>query len=246
MTARVCVAAAMSTDYVIPPPPTPSAAIHGTSERFALRRVLCVGRNYAAHAREMGQDPERDPPFFFAKPADSVFDAHPSLGASIVYPPLTENLHHEIELAVAIGIAGRDIPPGQALDHVFGYAPALDLTRRDLQKAAKAKGHPWEFGKAFDRSAPLGAIVPAAQIGHPTRGRVWLEVNGDVRQEGDLSELIWSVAEVIAELSASIALAPGDLILTGTPAGVGPLNPGDTVRAGVEGVGALALGVARD
>ena len=231
----------MSRDYLMPPPPTPSAAVDGDARRFALRRVLCVGRNYAAHAREMGQDPAREPPFFFAKPADAVFDAQPSADASVAYPPLTENLHHEIELAVAIGSGGREIPSAQALDHVFGYAPALDLTRRDLQKAAKAKGHPWEFGKAFDRSAPLGALVPAARSGHPTRGRVWLEVNGELRQEGDLSELIWSVAEVIAELSASIALAPGDLILTGTPAGVGPLVPGDEVRGGVEGVGDLAL-----
>jgi fumarylpyruvate hydrolase len=193
----------------------------------------------------MGQDPERDPPFFFAKPADAVFDAQPSAGASVEYPPLTNNLHHEIELAVAIGTGGRAISSAQALDHVFGYAPALDLTRRDLQKAAKAKGHPWEFGKAFDRSAPLGALVPAARIGHPTSGRVWLAVNGEVRQEGDLSELIWSVAEVISELSASIALAPGDLILTGTPAGVGTLVPGDHVSGGVEGVGDLARRVAR-
>ena len=140
--------------------------------------MLCVGRNYAAHAREMGQDPTREPPFFFAKPADAVVDARPSDDASVAYPPLTQNLHHEIELAVAIGTGGREIPPAQALDHVFGYAPALDLTRRDLQKAAKSKGHPWEFGKAFDHSAPLGAIVPASQMGHPTGGRVWLEVNG--------------------------------------------------------------------
>jgi fumarylpyruvate hydrolase len=221
--------------FAFPPPAQPSVEIKGRSERFPVHRIYCVGRNYAAHAREMGKDPEREPPFFFAKPADAVVPN----GARIPFPPRTANLHHEIELVVAIGIGGTSIPAAQALDHVFGYAVGNDLTRRDLQNDAKDKGRPWETGKAFERSAPITAITPAALSGHPRQGRIWLKVNGELRQQGDLSELIWSVPEVIAELSTLFELAPGDLIFTGTPAGVAAIRAGDKVEGGVDGLDLL-------
>ena len=226
-------------DFVIAPPPTPSVAVAGSSARFPIRRVFCVGRNYAAHAREMGQDPTREPPFFFMKPADAVVDA----GGTLPYPPLTANLHHEVELVVAIGGRGRNVPVAQALDLVWGYGVGVDMTRRDLQDDAKKLSRPWDWAKGFDASGPCGPIHPAAQVGHPAVGRIWLEVNGAVKQQGDLNELIWPVADIISHISASMDLQPGDLIFTGTPAGVGPLQPGDRVQGGVDGIGEFAFQV---
>ena len=221
--------------YVIPAPEQTSVEVAGSSERFPVHRIYCVGRNYAAHAREMGMDPEREPPFFFSKPADAVVPN----GAPVPYPPRTGNLHHEIELVVAIGTGGRDIPLASALAHVFGYAVGNDLTRRDLQFAARERGQPWDVSKGFDRSAPVTAIRRAAAFGHPERGRIWIEVNGEIRQQADLSEMIWSVPEIVAELSTLFALAPGDLIFTGTPAGVGPVQRGDSLVGGIDGLETL-------
>lgn len=222
--------------FALAAPSTPSVAIAGSSERFPVRRIFCVGRNYAAHARELGND-ERDPPFFFTKPADAVVDS----GQTIPYPALTQNLHHEIELVAAIGKGGFRIPAGQALDHVWGYGVGIDLTRRDLQEEAKKAARPWDWAKAFDLSAPCGPLVPAAQSGHPQKGRIWLSVNGTVKQEGDLQELIWPIADIVAICSEAMELAPGDLIFTGTPAGVGPLVAGDRIRGGVDGIGSIEL-----
>ncbi|HWU16402.1 MAG TPA: fumarylacetoacetate hydrolase family protein [Devosia sp.] len=201
---------------------------------FAVRRIYCVGRNYAEHIREMGND-ERDPPFFFAKPADAVVVG----GAAIPYPSQTEDFHHEIELVVAIGKEGADIPVEAALDHVYGYAAGLDMTRRDLQAVAKKAGRPWEMAKGFDHSAPIGTIEPASEIGHPAKGAITLSVNGVVRQKGDLSEQIWSVSEAIAYLSGFVTLKPGDIIMTGTPAGVGAVVRGDVLEGAIEGVGSV-------
>ena len=223
--------------YIIDPPPQVSVAVRGSDARFPVRRVYCVGRNYEAHAREMGKDPTREPPFMFQKPADAVVPD----GTVIPYPPQTGNFHHEIELVVAIARGGRDITVDRANEHVFGYAVGIDLTRRDLQLAARDAGRPWEWGKAFDRSAPCTPIVPAAAIGQPSKGRIWLSVNGTVKQDADISQLIWSVPEVIAFVSASMALAPGDLIFTGTPAGVGPLVAGDEVAGGIDGIGEIGI-----
>lgn len=228
------------TNYVFTPPPVPSLEVTGTKQHFPVRRVFCVGRNYAAHAREMGRDPDREPPFFFLKPGDAVV----SSGAKIPYPPETENLQHEIELVAAIGREGFRVAEEDAPGLVFGYASGLDLTRRDLQLKAREAGRPWDWGKGFDRSAPCAAIVPVGAIGHPDHGRVWLEVNGELRQEGDLKELIWSVPEVISIISQSMRLAPGDLVFTGTPAGVGVLWPGDVVNGGVQGVGEITVTIA--
>ena len=223
--------------FIIDPPPQVSVAVRGSDSRFPVRRVYCVGRNYEAHAREMGKDPTREPPFMFQKPADAVIE-----GASVIaYPPQTGNFHHEIELVVAIARGGRNIGVDRANEHVFGYAVGIDLTRRDLQLAARDAGRPWEWGKAFDHSAPCAPIVPASEIGHPSRGRIWLSVNGSVKQDADISQLIWSVPEVIAFVSASMALAPGDLIFTGTPAGVGPLVTGDAVTGGIDGIGDIGI-----
>ena len=221
--------------YAVPAPVQTSVEVAGTSERFPVHRIYCVGRNYAAHAREMGMDPEREPPFFFSKPADAVVPN----GAPVPYPPRTGNLHHEIELVVAIGTGGRDIPLAGALGHVFGYAVGNDLTRRDLQFAAREKGQPWDVAKGFDRSAPVTAIRRAAEVGHPERGRIWIEVNGETRQQADLSEMIWRVPEIVAELSTLFDLAPGDLIFTGTPAGVGPVQRGDSLIGGIDGLETL-------
>jgi fumarylpyruvate hydrolase len=221
--------------YVIPAPAQTSVEVAGSSERFPVHRIYCVGRNYAAHAREMGMDPEREPPFFFSKPADAIVPN----GAPVPYPPRTGNLHHEIELVVAIGTGGRDIPLASALAHVYGYAVGNDLTRRDLQFAAREKGQPWDVSKGFDRSAPVTAIRRAAEVGHLERGRIWIEVNGELRQQADLSEMIWSVPETVAELSTLFDLAPGDLIFTGTPAGVGPLQRGDSLVGGIDGLETL-------
>ncbi len=223
--------------FIIDPPPQVSVAVRGSDSRFPVRRVYCVGRNYEAHAREMGKDPTREPPFIFQKPADAVIEG----GSVIAYPPQTGNFHHEIELVVAIARGGRNIGIDRANEHVFGYAVGIDLTRRDLQLAARDAGRPWEWGKAFDHSAPCAPIVRAAEIGHPSKGRIWLSVNGTVKQDADISQLIWSVPEVIAFVSASMALAPGDLIFTGTPAGVGPLVTGDAVTGGIDGIGDIGI-----
>jgi fumarylpyruvate hydrolase len=217
--------------FVIPPAAQPSVEVAGTDARFPVHRIYCVGRNYAAHAREMGMDPDRDPPFFFSKPADAVV----ANGTPVPYPPRTANLHHEIELVVAIGTGGRDIPLASALDHVYGYAVGNDLTRRDLQFSAREQGRPWDVSKGFDGSAPVSAIRPSAEMGHPDRGAIWLEVNGEARQRADLSEMIWSVAE----LSTYFELQPGDLIFTGTPEGVGPVRRGDSLVGGIDGLETL-------
>jgi fumarylpyruvate hydrolase len=221
--------------FVIPPAAQPTVEVAGSGLRFPVHRIYCVGRNYAAHAREMGMDPDREPPFFFAKPADAVV----ANGTPVPYPPRTANLHHEIELVVAIGSGGRDIPLERALAHVFGYAVGNDLTRRDLQFAAREQGRPWDVAKGFDASAPVSAIRPAAEVGHPERAAIWLEVNGETRQRANLSEMIWSVPEIVAELSTYFELRPGDLIFTGTPEGVGPVGPGDSLVGGIDGLETL-------
>jgi fumarylpyruvate hydrolase len=221
---------------VLPAPATPTVAVAGSDARFPVRRIFCVGRNYAAHAREMGKDPDREPPFFFGKPADAVVDS----GETIAYPPQTENFHYEAELVVAIGKGGSNIEEEDALDHVWGYAVGNDLTRRDLQLAARDVGRPWDFGKAFDRSAVIGPVHASSAVGHPAKGSIRLAVNGTVKQDADLAELIWSVPEIISYLSRSIAIAPGDLIMTGTPAGVGPLVPGDICVVSIEGLGEIS------
>jgi fumarylpyruvate hydrolase len=225
----------MPRSFLFPPHPTPAVEVKGCAERFPVHRIYCVGRNYTAHAREMGGDPDREPPFFFSKPADAIVPSQ----ASVPYPPRTKNLHHEIELVVAIGKGGCDIPVAQALEHVYGYAVGNDLTRRDLQSQAKSKEQPWDTSKGFDHSAVIGTITPATQSGHLSTGRIWLKVNGELRQQADLAELIWSVPEVIAELSTFFELVPGDLIYTGTPAGVGPLKPGDRVEGGIDALDGL-------
>jgi|SRR5579863_10525729 len=221
-------------EYAFTPPRTPGVRIIDSSERFPVRRIYCIGRNYADHVREMGGDPRASAPVFFGKPADALVEN----GATIPYPSRTENLHHEIELVVAIGQAGRDVSAARALEHVFGYAVGNDLTRRDLQTEAKKKGQPWEAGKAFDHSAPIAAIRPATR-GHVASGRIWLQVNGGLRQQADVGDLIWSVPEIIAELSALFELQAGDLIFTGTPAGVGPVRAGDRLEGGIDGLETL-------
>jgi fumarylpyruvate hydrolase len=222
-------------DYVFTPQPSPSAEISGSGARFPVHRIYCVARNYAAHAREMGMNPEREPPFFFTKPADALVPN----GGTVRYPPRTSNVHHEIELVVAIGRGGREIRVADALDHVFGYAVGNDLTRRDLQFEARDQGRPWDTAKGFDRSAPMTAIHRVSEIGHVTHGSIWLQVNGVMRQQADVADMIWPVPEIIAELSTLYELVPGDLIFTGTPAGVGPVVAGDRLEGGVEGVDVL-------
>ena len=224
------------TAFAFPAPVPPSVAIAGSDLRFPVRRIFCVGRNYAAHAREMGND-EREPPFFFTKPADTVVDT----GGIIAYPPLTQNLHHEIELVVAIGKEGFRLQPEAALSRVWGYGVGIDLTRRDLQDVAKKAARPWDWAKGFDRSAPCGPLAPVEKVGHPTGGRVWLAVNGTVKQDGDLAELIWPVADIVAICSQAMELQPGDLIFSGTPAGVGPLVVGDKVTGGIDGIGSIEI-----
>jgi fumarylpyruvate hydrolase len=223
-------------DYVIDPGPRPALPVAGRTALYPVHRVYCIGRNYADHAREMGHDPDREPPFFFQKNPDNL---DPS--GEFPYPPQSGNVHHEVELAVMRGSGGTDIPVEAALEHVYGYAVALDMTRRDLQDAAKKLARPWELAKAFERSAPVGPLVPAAEVGHPARGAVTLSVNGAVRQSGDLAQMIWSVPEMIAHLSRYITLAPGDVILTGTPAGVGAIERGDTLEAQIEGLPHLVV-----
>ncbi|MDX2236857.1 MAG: fumarylacetoacetate hydrolase family protein [Hyphomonadaceae bacterium] len=218
----------------------PSAPIHGRSDRFPVRRIYCVGQNYAAHAREMGGDPDRAPPFFFTKFADAIA----ANDARLPYPPQTQDYHYEAELVLAIGAPARDIAPERALDVVFGYACGLDMTRRDLQAEAKKAGRPWDMAKNFTASAPLGALHPIAETGALTRGRLRLTVNGETRQEADLSDMIWAPHEIIAHLSRFDALAPGDLIFTGTPAGVGPVKRGDALVVTIEGLSDLRATIA--
>ncbi|MBW8269358.1 fumarylacetoacetate hydrolase family protein [Caldovatus aquaticus] len=219
-------------DYVIAPPAIPALPVQGSSQLFPVRRIFCVGRNYAEHAIEMGSDPTREPPFYFTKPADAVVVN----GADMPYPPLSRELHHEMELVVAIGEGGADIAVADALRHVWGYAAGLDMTRRDLQNEAKKTGRPWDMGKGFDCSAPIGALRPAQGF-DPSRGRIELRVNGALRQASDLAKMIWSVPEIIANLSRLVRLAPGDLIMTGTPEGVAAVQRGDLLEGFVEGVG---------
>jgi fumarylpyruvate hydrolase len=226
-------------NYVIEPPAVTAVPVAGGGS-FPVRRVFCVGRNYAEHAREMGHDPDREEPFFFTKPADALLID----GADMPYPSRTKDLHFEMELVVAIGTGGRDIPEAEALTHVYGYAAGLDMTRRDLQAAAKKAGRPWDMAKGFDLSGPIGAIVPASLAGHPAAGRIALSVNGAVRQSSDLSRQIWTVPETIAYLSGLVELKPGDLIFTGTPEGVGAANRGDVLEGEIAGVGTVRTRIA--
>ncbi|QFT58308.1 Fumarylpyruvate hydrolase [Sulfitobacter sp. THAF37] len=223
--------------FVFDPPRQASLAVQDSDARFPVRRIFCVGRNYEAHAREMGKDPTREAPFFFTKPADAAVDAP----CTMPYPPLTENLHYEIELVIAIGKGGAEIAEDDVMDHVWGASVGLDMTRRDLQAEAKEMGRPWDWAKAFDQSAPIAAIKPLADVPSVERGRIWLAVNGNLRQEADLSDLIWSVREHVSILSHAMTLAPGDLIMTGTPAGVGAVVTGDVITGGVEGIGELKV-----
>ena len=218
-------------------PVTPAVEIAGRREKFAVRRVYCVGWNYAEHIREMGQDPEREPPVFFMKPPDALVPN----GGLIRYPPATQDLHYEIELVVAIGSPGRDITASTAKEVIYGYAVGLDMTRRDLQAHAKRHGQPWALAKGFDQSAPISAVHPVGEVGHPSSGNIWLEVNGEKRQNGDLSQMIWSVPEIIQYLSGYFKLFPGDLIFTGTPAGVSAVVQGDHLQGGIEMIDTLEV-----
>lgn len=230
-------------DYVINPSPVVSVPVLGTSAQFPVHRIYCVGRNYAEHAQEMGHS-GREPPFFFMKPADAVLVCPPGQTVALPYPSLTSDLHHEVELVVAIGTGGQDIPVDQALQHIFGYAVGLDMTRRDLQNDMKKQGRPWCIGKGFDHSAPIGPITPASAVPGIAQASISLQVNASVRQSSQISQLIWSVAETIAQLSAGWALQPGDLIYTGTPAGVAAVVRGDRLQASITGLTAIDLQVA--
>jgi fumarylpyruvate hydrolase len=225
--------------FVIAPPAQPSVAVVGTEDRFPVRRIYCVGRNYAAHAREMGKDPDREPPFFFQKPSDAVIDD----GAAIAYPPECENFHYEIELVVAIAQEGFDVSPEKALDLVYGYGVGIDLTRRDQQFKARDAGRPWDWGKGFDRSAPCAPLHTVGSVGHIETGRIWLSVNDQIKQDADIADLIWSTRDVISIISRSMVLKPGDLIYTGTPAGVGAIVRGDKVAGGVAGLGEIHISI---
>ncbi|NNE22403.1 MAG: fumarylacetoacetate hydrolase family protein [Rhizobiales bacterium] len=223
--------------FIIPAPEQASIAVDGTNDRFPVRRIFCVGRNYAAHAREMGKDPDREPPFFFTKPADAVVDTP----ATIPYPPETANLHYEIELVVGIGKQAFQVAPEATDELIAGYAVGLDMTRRDLQQSAKDMGRPWDWGKAFDQSAPCGPLYRVADTGLINTGRIWLSVNGEQRQVGDIADLIWPIPELLSLLSHSMRLMPGDLVMTGTPAGVGPVVTGDVITGGVAGLGDIEV-----
>lgn len=225
-------------NFVIDRPVDVTLPVVGTDAVFPVRRVYCIGRNYAAHAIEMGHNPDREPPFFFQKNPNNL-DA----SGEFPYPPKTADVHHEIEMLVALQSGGTNIPLDTALGHVFGYGIALDMTRRDLQGEQKKLGRPWEIGKAFERSAPAGPIHPAASTGHLDSGGISLKINGEIRQQGDLNQMIWKVPEMISYLSDYFELAPGDVILSGTPAGVGPVSPGDTMRAEIDGLGSLDVKV---
>lgn len=227
------------TSFAFEAPPQVTARIAGSDALFPVRRIYCVGRNYAAHAKEMGYDPDREPPFFFGKPADSL---QPET-ARVPFPSATRDFHHEVELVVALGRGGRDIPIAEAESAIFGYGIGIDWTRRDLQAEAKSQGKPWDAAKGFDHSATLGPLHPAAAVPHPARGRIWLSVNGALRQDADLSTLIWSVPEIISTLSRLFEIRPGDLIYTGTPAGVGAVQRGDRIDCGIEGLGEISTTV---
>jgi len=227
--------------FVFDPAAPVAVPVAGSADRFPVRRVYCVGRNYAAHAREMGFDPDREPPFFFCKPADAVVPVAPDTTLPLPYPPETANLHYEIELVAAIGQGGANIAVEAALQHVWGYAVGLDMTRRDLQGEMKKQGRPWEVGKAFDLSAPLGPIHPRSVVGTLDKGAIWLDVNGQRKQASDISQMIWNVPESIAYLSTLFELQPGDIIFTGTPEGVGAVVQGDVITGGVEGLGELRV-----
>ena len=226
--------------YVFPPAPTPSVPVVGTEAQFPVHRIYCVGRNYEEHAKEMGFT-GREPPFFFMKPADAIVVAPPGATTPLPYPSLTTNLHHEIELVVAIGKGGKNIAAADALSHIYGYAVGLDMTRRDLQNDMKKQGRPWSIGKGFDHSAPIGPITPAAQAGDVGKAGIWLQVNGVDRQRSNVAQLIWNIAETIEHLSAAWELQPGDLIYTGTPEGVGAVVTGDVLEGGVDGLGSVRL-----
>lgn len=230
----------MYTSYVFAPPPRVTVAVQGSGDRFPVRRIYCIGRNYADHVREMGGDPTREPPIFFSKPADALV----AEGSAVAYPPQTADLHHEVELVVALHRGGANIGAEQALQHVFGYAVGNDLTRRDLQHAARKGGLPWDMAKGFDASAQLGHITPAEKFTQPSAASIWLAVNGEERQRSTLDQMIWSVPDIIASLSQLVTLSAGDLIFTGTPQGVGPLLPGDHVTAGIEGLEPLEFRIA--
>ena len=217
--------------------------IAGTGEQFPVRRIYCIGRNYAAHAREMGSDPNREPPFFFQKPSDAVQFVAAGTTADHPYPTLTKNYHYELELVAALGGGGRNVPVDRALDLVYGYAVGLDMTRRDLQRAMGDEKKPWEIGKSFDRSAPIGPIHRVAQVGHYTKGPIVLKVNGNVKQSADLNQMIWSVAEQIARLSQAFELKAGDIVFSGTPENVGPVVPGDLMEGTIVGLPALQVRV---
>ena len=227
--------------YIITPPRQAAVAIAGDTKLFPVRRIFCVGRNYADHAREMGADPTRELPFFFCKPADALVAGN----ATIPYPPQTKDLQHEVELVAAIARGGANIAREAALDHVFGYGVGIDLTRRDLQQEAKDKKRPWDWGKGFDRSAPISALYPVSRIGHPSKSRIHLAVNGQVKQDGDLDQMIWPLPDVIAFISQSMRLEAGDLIYTGTPAGVAAVVPGDVLTAEIDSVAKLTVTIAK-
>jgi fumarylpyruvate hydrolase len=224
--------------FVIETPPAVTLPVVGTDARFPVRRVYCIGRNYAAHAIEMGHDPNRESPFFFQKNPDNL-----DTSGKFPYPPHSSDVHHEVEVAVMLKSGGNNIPLERALDHVYGYALSIDMTRRDLQSDMKKAGRPWEIGKAFERSAPVGPIHPATAIGHPDQGRITLSVNGDLKQEGDLNQMIWKVPEMISYLSEYFELAAGDVILSGTPSGVGPVVRGDVMEVAAEGLGSMRVEV---
>jgi fumarylpyruvate hydrolase len=228
------------TAYAFDAPPPLTARIADSDVLFPVRRIYCVGRNYAEHAREMGYDPDREPPFFFGKPADSL---QPDT-APVPFPSATTDFHHEVELVVALRRGGRDVPAADAQALIFGYGIGIDWTRRDLQAEAKAQGKPWDAAKGFDHSATLGPLHPVSAVGHPTQGRIWLSVNGAIRQDADLSSLIWAVPDVIAVLSGLFELRAGDLIYTGTPAGVGRVHRGDRIACGIEGLGEIETVIA--
>jgi fumarylpyruvate hydrolase len=241
--ARVPEDRSMSESFVIPPAPRPAVPVVGSDRLFAVRRVYCIGRNYAAHTREMGGDPTREAPFFFQKASDTLQPVADGGAARHVYPPMTSNYHHEVEMLVALKSGGTDIPVESALNHVFGYAVGLDMTRRDLQDEAKQLRRPWEAGKSSDHSAPCGPLFPVGQVGHPAKGFIRVSVDGIVRQNGDLSDMIWSVAEQIAILSRYYTLEAGDVILSGTPDGVGKVERGQTMLAEIAGLGSITLNV---
>ncbi|SSW66789.1 Fumarylpyruvate hydrolase [Achromobacter veterisilvae] len=230
--------------FVFDPAAPVAVPVAGSQDRFPVRRVYCVGRNYAAHAREMGFDPDREPPFFFCKPADAVVPVAEGSTLSLPYPPETANLHYEIELVAAIGRGGADIPVEQALEHVWGYAVGLDMTRRDLQMKMREAGRPWELGKAFDQSGPIGPLYPASAVKDIHKAGIWLQVNGADKQRSDIGKLIWSIAETVSYLSRYFRLEAGDLIYTGTPEGVGPVVRGDKMVGGVDGLGTLSVQIA--